>query len=446
MIETILTPLALWKNFQLPETIGANVVQEQKIKDIIYSKVCLEGRSVKDGKVSIYAEIMRQSKKEKLPAILLVEGFGIDSNSLMAKNLVKKGYAVMMVDLAGKTDDRENYTEYPQSINYAEYENVKQDIYTIKKDAKTTCWYEWCAVLKYALKYLKDLPYVSKVGVFGISTVATALWQVLGSETEIDAGVIALNSGWLGYKGIYKFGGMVEPQFTTEMCQFIAGIDSQSYAMHVKAPTLLLCATNDNSFEVDRAQDTMSKIPDQTYSATYLSANYADRVSFSAYNNALIFFDKYLDDAKIDMPNGAEIKCDLVDGKIVVDVQVDEQFVKDVDKVDVFVAEEKVDPSLRCYKMIDVNKGQNGKFTGKYLPYSEAEIVFAYANVRYKNGLKLSTNIVSKRFTNGQIDNAFNQEVIICTVYSCLQIQLTVMAGLKRQGILKLWKRKALWE
>ena len=412
MIETILTPLALWKNFELPETIGANIVQEQTTKGITFSKLQLEGRSVKDGKVSIYAELMRPSKKEHLPAILLVEGFSIDSNSLLAKDLVKRGYAVLTVDLAGKTQEKEDYTVYPQSIDYANYEKASQDIYGVKIDAKSTCWYEWCAVLKYALKYLKDLAYVTKVGVFGVSTVATAVWQVLGSEKDLDAGIIALNSGWIGYKDIYKFGGMVEPQFTTEMCQFIAGIDSQSYAMHVKVPTLLLSATNNNSFDVDRAQDTMSKIPEQTYSKAYLSANYTDRISFSAYSNALIFFDKYLCDAKVNMPNGAEIKCDLQGGKIAIEVQTDENFAQSIDKVEIFVAEEMIAPNLRCYEKIDVKKGQNGKYTGKHLPYNNSEIVLAYANVCYKNGIKLSTSIVSKRFGQEEVDNAFKSNIL----------------------------------
>ena len=412
MIETILTPTALWKNFELPETIGANIVQEQTTKGITFSKLQLEGRSVKDGKVSIYAELMRPSKKEQLPAILLVEGFGVDSNSLVAKDLVKRGYAVLMVDLAGKMQDKENYTVYPQSINYANYEIASQDIYGVKKDAKATCWYEWCATIKYALKYLRDLTYITKVGVFGVSTVATAVWQILGSEQDLGAGVIALNSGWIGYKGIYKFGGMVEPQFTTEMCQFIAGIDSQSYAMHVKAPMLLLSATNDNNFDVDRAQDTMSKIPEQTYSATYLSANYTDRISFSAYSNALVFFDKYLCGAKVNVPNGAEIKCDLVGGKVVLEVQTDEKLVNSVDKVEIFVSEEMIQPQLRCYEKIDVKKSQNGKFTAKYLPYSGSEIIFAYANVYYKNGLKLSTSIVAKRFTVEQVGNSFKNNIL----------------------------------
>ena len=412
MVETILTPTVLWKNFDLSKNIGANIVQEQKKGNIVYSKLFIEGRSVKDGKISIYAEFLRNAQKTESPAILLVEDFNISKDSKLAKDLVSKGYAVLMVDLAGYQEGKEFYTTYPQSINYANYENSKEDIYSIKKDAKSTCWYEWCAVLKYAVKYLKDLPFISKVGGFGISTVATALWQVVGSDQNLDATVLALNSGWIGYKGIYKFGGMVEPQFTNKAYQFIAGIDSQSYAMHIKTPTLLLSATNDDKFDVDRAQDTMSKIPDKTYSAMYLSANNTNRINNVAYNNALLFFDKFLCDGIVDMPNGAEIKCDLENEKVVIEVQTDTNSAVEIEKVEVYIAEEMVNPSLRSWQKIDVKKGQNGMYTSKYVPYSQAEIVFAYSNVTYKNGLKLSTNIVSKRFSSEQVNNTFKNNIL----------------------------------
>ncbi len=412
MIETILTPTALWKNFELPENVGANIVQEQKKGDIIISKLFIEGRTVKDGKVSIYAELMRSAQKTESPAILLIEDFSMSKGSILAKDLLSKGYAVLTVDLAGYQEEKENYTIYPESISYANYDNVKENIYLVEKDAKHTCWYEWSAAIKYAVKYLKDLPFISKVGGFAISTIATALWQVAGSDQNLDAVVLALNSGWIGYKGIYKFGGMVEPQFTNQLYQFIAGIDSQSYAMHIKMPTLLLSATNDNNFEVDRAQDIMSKIPQEVYGAMYLSANNIDRINSVAYNNALLFFEKYLSDKEIFMPSASEIKCDLTDGKLEIEVQTDTAYINEIASVEVYVAEEQVNPTLRCWQKLQTQQEQNGIFTSSYIPYNQAEIVFAYANIEYKNGLKLSTNLISKRFTLEQVKNTFQSNIL----------------------------------
>ena len=132
MIETILTPTVLWKNFELPENVSAKTIQEQKIGNIIYTKLFIEGRKVKGGNVNIYAELMRSAKKSTLPAILLLEDFEINKNSSLKEDLLDKGYAVLTVDLAGYQDQKENYTEYPQSIDYANYEICKQDIYSIK--------------------------------------------------------------------------------------------------------------------------------------------------------------------------------------------------------------------------------------------------------------------------------------------------------------------------
>ena len=78
-------------------------------------------------------------------------------------------------------------------------------MYTVSKDAKSTCWYEWCAVLRYALKYLKELPNITRVGGIALSSVATALWQLAGTDENLDCAILGLNAGWLGYKEIYKY-------------------------------------------------------------------------------------------------------------------------------------------------------------------------------------------------------------------------------------------------
>ena len=204
--------------------------------------------------------------------------------------------------------------------------------------AQQTCWFEWCAVLRYALKYLKGLPFISKVGALGFSKVATALWQVAGTDANLDCVSVALNSGWLGYKGIFKFGGMVEPQFSDQMYKFIAGVDSQSYALQIKCPTLMLSATNDPNFDLDRAYDTLSKVPDTVFKAMHYSVNNFDRVNNDAFNNLILFFNKFLLDKDIELPKESQIKCELKDGKLLVEVDADDVDQIQIRKVQVFVA------------------------------------------------------------------------------------------------------------
>ena len=49
-----------------------------------------------------------------------------------------------------------DYTVYPDKISHANYDNSSETFNYVKTTAKDTCWYEWCAVAKYAVSYAKS--------------------------------------------------------------------------------------------------------------------------------------------------------------------------------------------------------------------------------------------------------------------------------------------------
>ncbi len=412
MIETILTPTALWKNFILPDGVSATVVQERKRGNVVFSKLYIEGRNVGQESVKIYAELVRNVKKATAPAIILLEDFEIKQDKKLIKTLLSKGYSVLTVDLYGKKQDKERFTVYPEQISYANYEEVKDNLYEIQTNAQQTCWYEWCAVLRYALKYLKGLPFINKVGALGFSKVATALWQVAGTDENLDCVSVALNSGWLGYKEIFKFGGMVEPQFSDQMYKFVAGVDSQSYALHVKCPTLMLCATNDPNFDLDRAYDTLSKVPDTVFKAMHYSVNTIDRIDNDGFNNLMNFFNKFLLEKEIDLIKESQIKCEVKDGKLVVEIDTDELSEVQVKRVNVYVAEQKVNPALRSWLKVDARKVDKNKYVGEYQPYYASELLTCFATVEFSNGFKASTNVLGKRFNQDEVKKTNKNNLI----------------------------------
>ncbi|MBO7149643.1 MAG: hypothetical protein J6V71_01995 [Clostridia bacterium] len=409
MLNTILTPTVIWKNFLLPDSIDAQIINQEKSASVSTSKIMIEGRKVKDGTVKIYAELSRNEKNAGGSVVLLLEDFSINQNKTLVNDLLSKGYAVLTIDLAGQAESKEFFTSYPASISYANYENVKDKLYEVKSNAKATCWYEWCAVLRYALKFLKTQDWVTGVGGLAFSDVATALWHVAGMDKNLDCAVFGLNSGWQGYKGLYKFSGAVEPQFSDERYKFIAGVDVQSYAMHVTCPTLLLCATNSNKFDVDRACDTLAKMPKEVYSAVHYSVNYIDRIDHDAYNNAILFFKKFLQKGDLVLPSDLEIKADVVDGKIQIDINTEE---KDVEKINVYAAQEYANPELRGWHKISVGKGKDGKYSTTYLPFAQSELSVLFATLEDKNGYIISSNIVGKRYKEEEIDSTYKNNVL----------------------------------
>lgn len=410
MIGSILTPTSIWKNFSIKEDIGAETICQKKQGDIIYTSLNIEGKSLDDGTVNIYAELARKNNSEKSPAILLMEDFSINPDKTLTKNLIKQGYIVFCVDIAGFKEGKEFYTDYPASIDYANYEKSKDNLFSVEKDAINTCWYEWATVLRYALKYLKSLDYVSKIGGLAISHVATALWHVAGVCEDLDSVVFAFNSGWLGYKEILKFGGMVEPQFNDDKYKFIAGIDPQSYAMHISCPVLMLSATNCADFDADRAYDSVSRINEGNYTALHYSVGQIDVINNDGFNDMSIFFDKFLNGkGRIILPKEIDLKCDIEDGAILIEGTADP---KHLQSIEISISEGKANPALRLWKNIPSKIDKQGRFVAKYLPFNSSELVVMFATAKYENGFSISSNIIAKRFKDEEIEPTFKSNVI----------------------------------
>ncbi|MBQ3115802.1 MAG: hypothetical protein IJC07_02110 [Clostridia bacterium] len=412
MAGAILTPTALWKDFSVCQDFNFSIVSEQKDGDVILTYFYINGRRVGDSFVKIYGVLAKTIQQSVGPAILAVNDFGATDSLTLITDLAKKGYTVMSIDLEGKTDKTEFFTVYPDKIDYANYEKAKENLYEIKKDASLSCWYEWACALRYALSYLKSRPEVTKVGGFGIGQGATALWEVAGSSTDLDCVVFALNTGWTLYRGTEKFGTVIEPQFTDSMYKFVAGIEPQTYAMHVTCPTLVLSTTNSKDYDVDRAYDTIEKINKDVYRAIHYSVGYRECVNTHGYRTALVFLDNCLikENSKAEgLPGEIDIKCDLVDGKIKVTVLADQN---NLTELALFSSEEITDSKIRNYeKHLDSKVTEEGReFT--YCPFNQSGIAIFFAQATYKNGFKIGSKVIAKKFTQEEVEFSYKNNVL----------------------------------
>ncbi len=414
MSASILTPIALWRDFKIDGQVNAREVFQKPFGELITTGYYIDGKVIGQEKTQIFATITKRIDKKTMPAILVVRGLGEDCDENLIYDLASKGYAVMSVDITGRTgEEKEYYTEYPTQIDYANYEKAKDSLYEVKGSVGATCWYEWSCVVRYALKYLSGLKNITKIGGLGIADGATVLWQVVAMDENISCATFALNAGWIGYRGINKFGGQVEPQFSDSMYRFIAGVDSQSYAMHVKCPTLMLSATNSAIYDCDRAYDTVSRIDKSVYKAVHYSVGYRDRVSGEAYNDLCIFFDEYLKSTakkKHGLPEEMDISAEFNDGKITVKISPDKNGIKNVW---LYASEEITEPSKRCwFRHSDVAKKTEDGYEFIYHPYYSSGIVNFFAKVQYKNGFVIGSNVISKKITADEMFKGYKSNII----------------------------------
>lgn len=410
MSGSILTPVGIWGDFSINGVPSAVTVEEKSEDGVVCSRLIIDGRDTSDGQVKIFGELFRGKKNGALPLVFFVRDFTGDNDEQLIMDLVSRGFAVFNIDLVGIEEGKTYFTSYPESVSYANYKNAEGNLFSVKGDVKDTCWYEWAAACRYALAYLKSLPSVKSIGGFGIGEAATVLWQVAAMDDALSCAVFAMNAGWSGYRGIHKFGGKVEPQFSDDMLKFIAGVEPQAYAMHVKCPVLMLSPTNSSVYDADRTFDTVTRIEKSVYTAVHYSIGYRDKICLDAYENAVIFFESFICGKKKELPSEIDINCELLDGKIRVEVAPD---VSGIKKVRLWAAEEITEPSQRCWNKISTHdQTSDDTFVFDYTPYYKSGIVTFFATAEYKNGFIIGSNVIARKFQEDEIAFSYKSNII----------------------------------
>lgn len=413
MSGNILTPLSIWGDFAIDSVPEAELIEEKNSGDIIVSKVYIDGRKTDFGQVKIYGVIARQAEKGIMPAVLIVSDFNRPFDEKTAIDLAKRGYLALIIDLCGKTENAKYYTEYPEDIAYADYSVAKDGLDRIDGDATETCWYEWGAAGRYAAEYLKNQPCVNSVVGLGIADGAGVMWHIVANNETFSAAAFVMDAGWKAYKKIFKFGGDAEPQFSDDTLKYVAGIEPQSYAKHVKCPCLMLSPTNSVEYDCDRAYDTVTRINENAYRAVNYSIGGIDRVDCKAIEQISMFFGAFTDRDGVErtrLPKEPEIKCDVSDGCITTEVTVDPENIKDVS---VYASEEITDPSERTWvRLTEGKKVSADKYVFGFIPYNKSLIATFFVKAVYKNGFALCSNIIAKRFNEKEIKFGHKEKII----------------------------------
>lgn len=444
--KTIYSPQILWKNFDslLPleeETVSETVEDKTTFRDMYF-----KGRQTGEGRVRIfatYAYTGTTSKRALKGAILIIPDMSESIDRDLMKYYLKQGYNVLMVDYRGKYEGAEHYTEYTADVEYANYATSGRALDYADNTAIETSWYEWVAVMKYAVSFLRSQPDVRNVGVFGIKNGADVGWMLCGTETRIDCFAAAFAAGWRAYKGVFKYAEK-DIAMDEERIRFLAGVEAQAYAQHVKCPVFFATATNSSEFDVDRSVDTLSRFFTPSEGGNYQMEQYyfepkngnsAERdnqaVRYNNYapglNDALdkrsqidvdLFFAKYLLAYKIVFPEEPKITLDLDGKNVTATLEIDFSDQKRPKKVDVYFSEGGINPAFREWNRMREKKGNSEvvrEFT--YKMNGNSRLIHAFAVVEYRNQITLSSKIITKKIE--PIPSRYNKLIYSSTDKNC---------------------------
>lgn len=409
----IFSPQSFWADFCVGD-FTSEVISEKKVREIVHTKLIINGKKTENGQVRISAYMAKPSSANMKSAVVLTNKSELSFDDKVVLDLAKSGFLVLAVDLTGRYEGKENSTVYPEELDYANYDIAKKDIISATGDIYKSCWYEWGVSFRYVVEYLKSLG-VEKIGAVGVGNSATPVWHAIATTEDISCAVIVGNAGWRVYKNIDKFSDEVDPTFTDEELQVLAGIEPQSYAKSVKCPVLMLSSTNSFLYDCDRAFDTVERINDDIYKAINYSVNFVESVDYQSYQDMKIFLREHLEEGKPSfLPLSPEIRADVVGGKIEIEVTPCEKRGKNPVKpasVCLYVAEGIQKSYLRCWKKI-VGENIKNKWVFNYLPYGKSKIATFFAKCEYENGYTVSSKIIAKKFAEEEVSASLKSSIM----------------------------------
>ena len=397
MANKILTPVTLWSDFDdsLPPT--ETVLREWEENGAVFSAIRYQGRETEAGRVDIFALFAKPKEPENCPVLLVLPDAGQTADEELLRFFVAKGYAVLMPDYRGAWANTEEYTVYPQCVAYANYAQAGLHLDYAEPSAKETSWYEWVAVARYSAQYLAARFPSSKLGAVGIKAGGETALMLAGTYGKLSCAILVCAGGWRAYRGVHKFGdNAAELKMNDERHRFLAGADAQAYAQYAKCPVLMLCSTNDERFDADRAFDTFARINPEMDKTFYFAARYDGCIGKTGQNDLFLFLDKYLKEREVFIPSPAEVSIEEDGGELAARVKFDKN--GEVTYCEVFMAEDNPDSASRDWAKCAL-KREDGEDEQIFdlSAYEGASRVFVFAKTKYSCGFAVSSKIAVKR-------------------------------------------------
>ena len=411
MEKRIYSAAGLWKDFDdtgLPfdERIIKEVTEDGFVKTWLY----FNGRQIGDTGVSrLLALTVRKKDKTKLPALILVMSSGEPIDEEGALHWAKKGYAVIAVDNVGECD-RELFTQYPESIKYANFAFCGRHLTHCDLTAKETTWYEWAVNIRRAISFISAQNYVNKdeVGLISMRDGATIACMVGAFDERLKACAVLFGTSWIDIGLGNKLKGELEDE--EERDRWIAGIAPQSYLMYMKTPFYFCLGTNSAETDINKAFGAIQSIPKNTPAAVLLIPGVMEDGDEEFSHNLEKWLNFFIKNEGV-CPTAPEIDFEVKEKKVYAVVKLAQA--ETITDVKIYYARETENKRARHWVE------QKAENLGENLYKAQIDVIsaigagYVFCTVTYRGGLALSSNLTKiKESVFAEIDYAERTKLI----------------------------------
>jgi len=396
------SPPEVWKDFNPDQGDFKEEIVKEETKDGIYFRDSYISAYVVGEEIRVYCRYAVKAGTTKAPGLMDVHGWMASANPDLS--FVRDGWAVMAHDYCGKTGDRPHYTKYPDKLRYG---NMDASVgYRVKSktpdgqqitDPKQTDDYLWYAIQRRVLSYLLAQKEVdnTRIGAKGYSYGGTLIWN-LAMDSRVKAVVAYFGIGWIDHyrdRGVWLYGVPAKniPKTSGEEL-LLAAIAPEAHAPYIKAACLWLNGSNDHHGGHERGEQTFKMFQPGVPWSFAIQAR-AQHATDKLGNNCKLWLEKHVLGKEIDWP-ARPTSSIILDPVGVPEFRLSPASIGNIESVEAWYALK--DPVSFGRHWRDAKLERNGDIWIAKLPVANVEdYVFAFANIRYKGGIVISSDFTA---------------------------------------------------
>lgn len=395
----MLFPQTVWQDYNPHELpLGTERIADGEKDNIITSRygfiACGSGEDTVKVSVSVYTPI----GKDIVHDILIVHDYCRMPDDEVIIDLVKEGYRVIVPDISGVS---EYPTDFGKKYFYGNYEKSGERLNRIINTARDTCQYIYSVIIKRALVFAERELNAEKPVLIGIGDAVEVAMQVAGSGAAILA-LAALNgSGYREYVKLNKFGGGKELDMDEERMCWLSGVASVAYAKYVTVPVFIALGTNAIRSDMDRITNFAALFPEKQVSVV-LSPRAGDYLDPEAYVSFKVWLKNIFNGKNFHKNPVAAIRINE-DGVPYIDVTVAKS--DPIDSVSIFYSIGEYNHALRDWFKLKAITVSDREYIATPVFYSAEQPIFAFAEVKYSGGEKVSSEIAYSELKGQPVKN-----------------------------------------
>jgi len=377
----ILTPQQLWKDYDRKAVpLGVATVRTGEDAGSFFRTLYFNGERAADGVTRIYAKLYEPKCRFGNAAVIVFDDIRNTVDGFDPALYLNNGFAVLVVDYAGAKAEKERFTIYPKSLAYVNYFLNLSLIEDALTPPKESCWYVFATMALRAVTFLEETGY-EDLFILGVGHGGAQVWKTCYFENTVRAGA-AVFSG-----GPRKPSRVLTPEEEKTFLTYRAAIDSSAYANFIKSPIFMQITSNEQNSSLDRMNELYDAAAENTFLSISERAN--RQIDGSRTDNIVQWFSAVLRGERLPAPPALKAKGS--ENKLYYDIKVSKP--AELAEISLFVAHMQKNSAFRNWRVETVQAVSEDEYLAKVDVLSADEPVFAFANVRYKTGLCLSSRM-----------------------------------------------------